>query len=119
MKKGVLIGVIAIVVILAVIGYFMFKPAPVVDKAQGSGVEGAAVTIKNYNFNPTTVNIRVNQTVVWRNEDPTLHDITIDSGLFDADIEPNEEFSYQFTEAGTYPYHCDIHTSMKGTVVVG
>jgi plastocyanin len=118
MKKGVLIGVIALVVILAVIGYFMFKPAPIVDKAQGSGEEGAAVTIKNYNFNPTTVNIQVNQTVVWRNQDNVTHDVTIDSGLFSEDIGPGEEFSYQFTEAGTYDYHCDIHTSMKGRVVV-
>jgi len=118
MKKSVLIGVIALVVILAVVGYFLFKPAPVVEKAQGSGIEGSAVEIKNFNFNPTKVNIEINQTVVWRNQDNVTHDVVEDSGLFDSDLEPGEEFSYQFTEAGTYKYHCDIHPSMKGTIVV-
>jgi plastocyanin len=30
----------------------------------------------------------------------------------------NTIFSYTFLSAGTYPYHCSIHTNMTGTVVV-
>jgi plastocyanin len=27
-------------------------------------------------------------------------------------------FSYTFNNAGTYPYHCSIHTYMTGTIIV-
>jgi plastocyanin len=33
-------------------------------------------------------------------------------------IGTGKSFSFTFTEAGTYPYHCGIHLSMHGTVIV-
>jgi plastocyanin len=29
-----------------------------------------------------------------------------------------QNYSFTFTNAGTYPYHCGIHLSMHGTVIV-
>jgi plastocyanin len=31
---------------------------------------------------------------------------------------PNATFSFTFPKAGSFAYHCRIHPSMKGTVVV-
>jgi len=30
----------------------------------------------------------------------------------------SQTFSYQFTTAGTYTYHCSIHSTMHGTIIV-
>jgi hypothetical protein len=71
--------------------------------------------------------------VKWRNGDTgtsggaygggtpgTTHDITADTqGLFDSgSLAPGGTFSHTFTAAGTYHYHCSIHPSMTGIIVV-
>jgi len=120
MKKALVIALIALVVIGIGIWLVMRGSQPAeVPKEQGSaeGI-GAAIVIKDLKFTPATVNIRVNETVTWRNEDSVLHDITMDNGLFDVDLEASESFSYIFNQSGIYDYHCDIHPSMKGRVVV-
>ena len=34
------------------------------------------------------------------------------------DIAAGRSFSMAFSAAGTYPYHCEMHPSMQGTVIV-
>jgi len=119
MKKGLIIGIIIAAIILMIVGYFYFNSSPVVEKAQGSGEEGSAITIKNFNFNPTTVNIDVNQTVIWRNEDNVPHTIVADNEEFNSEtLNDGDSFSFKFENPGTYNYHCSIHPSMKGIVIV-
>lgn len=76
------------------------------------------IEIKNFSFNPAEINISEGQEITWINRDQVIHDVTIDNGLFDHDINPGENFSYRFLGAGIYDYHCDIHTSMKGKINV-
>ena len=33
-------------------------------------------------------------------------------------LSPGQTFSFTFAQAGTFPYRCDIHPSMQGTVAV-
>lgn len=49
------------------------------------------------------------------------HSITSDSsGLFNSGImHPNDTFSYQFEQNGTYGYHCLVHGGESGAVKVG
>lgn len=82
------------------------------------GAGEANVEIVDMSFRPTTITVPVGTTVTWNNMD-TTHTVTSDTGLFDSGILPQRQFwSYTFTEPGTYAYHCSIHTSMTGTVVV-
>jgi plastocyanin len=75
------------------------------------------ITIKNFSFSPSPLNIKVGTTVIWTNQDNVLHHIksaTFESG----DLGQGQSFQFTFTAVGTYDYICKIHTSMKGQIIV-
>ena len=80
----------------------------------------ASVTIKNYAYTPDniTVVLGVNNTVVWTNDDNVNHTVVAADNSFSGLLTPGASFSHTFVAAGVYNYHCNIHTFMKGTVVV-
>ena len=80
----------------------------------------AAVNIKTFSFNPSTLTVKVGTIVTWTNEDSTKHTITSDSGneLNSPQLSQGETYSHTFNQAGTYNYHCSIHYSMTGKVIV-
>jgi plastocyanin len=93
------------------------------DGTGGTGGTGGPgvneVFIQGIAFNPSTITIAANTTITWTNKDAISHTVTSDSGLFDSGtIGPNGTFSHTFAAAGSYPYHCKIHTSMTASVTV-
>jgi plastocyanin len=81
------------------------------------GASGTAVSIANFAFNPADVTVKVGQSVTWTNNDTTTHTVTgadFDSGP----LAPGATYSHTFATAGTFDYHCSIHTSMTGKVTV-
>jgi phospholipase C len=76
--------------------------------------------IGNFAFTPATLTISVGTTVTWKNASAVAHTVTSDDGVsFDSGaIAAGGNFSFQFTKAGSYAYHCDIHPYMKATIVV-
>ena len=80
--------------------------------------EQQKIIIKDFSFNPPELTVSAGTNITWVNNDQVTHDITIDNGLFDHDLNPSESFSFEFNEPGEYTYHCDIHPSMKGKVIV-
>jgi plastocyanin len=78
------------------------------------------VTIQNFAFSPETLTVAPGTTVIWTNKDSVDHTVTSDTGAWpdSGSLASNKTFSHTFTKAGTYPYHCSIHSSMKATVVV-
>ena len=91
----------------------------------GGGTNGTggpapnAVLIQNMAFDPATITVDAGTTVTWTNKDVIAHTVTSDNGLFNSgNIGSNGTYSYTFLTAGSFPYHCSIHTSMKATVAV-
>jgi plastocyanin len=86
----------------------------------GNGKPGPdEVYIQNLAFSPSTITVSVNTTVIWTNFDQVAHTVTSDTGLFDSgNIASSNTYSFKFTSAGTFTYHCKIHPSMTGTVIV-
>ena len=77
------------------------------------------VRIVDFNFDPPTINTTVGTTITWTNAGPSNHTVTANDGSFDAGtILVNAKFSFTATKAGTYAYHCSIHPTMQGTLVV-
>ena len=86
----------------------------------GGGQAGAgAVEIADFAFAPDSSDVKVGDSVKWTNQDGTAHTVTADDGAFDSgNLAGGKSFSFTFEEAGTFAYHCNIHQSMTGTVVV-
>ncbi len=83
-----------------------------------SGTE-AKVQISGFAFNPTPLEIKAGTTVTWQNEDSAAHTVVADDGSFSSNsLNQGDSFSFTFEKAGSFPYHCGIHTSMKGTITV-
>lgn len=98
-------------------------PIPVVNTeaaTQATSENVVNISIKGFAFNPDSLTVKVGTTVKWTNDDSVVHTVTSDTGLFDSgDLNPGDVFSFTFTAAGTYAYHCiPHHANMKGTVVV-
>ncbi|HVZ58847.1 MAG TPA: cupredoxin family copper-binding protein [Patescibacteria group bacterium] len=89
------------------------QPSPTVTQSQNT------VAIKNFAFGPGTLTVKVGTTVTWDNQDSVAHSAVADDGTFDTKLlSPGEKGSFTFTKAGTYTYHCGVHPSMTGTIVV-
>ena len=79
-----------------------------------------AATIKGFSFQPDVVKVKVGAKVTWTNDDTVAHTVTADTNSFaSGNLQPGGSFSFTFTRPGTYAYHCSIHPSMHGSVVVG
>jgi len=89
-------------------------------KASGQpSAANAAVKIDNFVFGPQTITVPVGATVTWTNKDDIPHTSVSTDGVFKSKVlDTDEQFSYTFTKAGTYPYYCTIHPKMTGNVVV-
>jgi plastocyanin len=77
------------------------------------------VSIQGFAFNPTPLTIQVGDTVTWTNLDSAPHTSTSATGVWNSGtLTKNQSFSFTFTQAGTYAYLCNIHTSMTGSIIV-
>jgi plastocyanin len=89
---------------------------------QGPGASsggGTAVAISGFAFNPGTITVKPGTAVTWTNNDSATHTITADDGSWDSGaVAKGKTFSRAFASAGTYTYHCAVHPSMTGKVIV-
>ena len=84
-------------------------------------VAAASVSIENFAFSPAVVHVKLGGTVTWTNKDVTPHTATDLNGSFDSgSLATDKTFTQTFATAGTFTYHCSIHSMMpNATVVVG
>jgi len=85
------------------------------------GVAGATeyeVEIPGLFYVPGDLVVLVGDTVTWTNQEAGVpHTTTSDTGVWDSGtLNTGQSFSFTFTQAGTFTYHCTIHPNMTGTV---
>ena len=79
------------------------------------------MTVQDFSFTPAAASSDQGDQVTWTNNGPSTHTVTDTSGmsLYDSgDIAPGGTFQYFYLGAGTYKYHCSIHTQMTASVKV-
>ena len=82
-------------------------------------VANAGTNPSSPGYSPGVIHVvvGVNNTVMWSNDDSTVHTVT--STLFDSGfLNPGQSWTYTFGKDGTYHYHCTLHGWMAGTVIV-
>lgn len=94
-------------------------PAATPSAEQAAPTTGDRVSIRDYAFTPAVLQTPAGTTVTWTNDDTVPHTVTaVDKSFDSGNLAPGAVFTYTFTAAGTYPYLCQYHGGMKGSVVV-
>jgi plastocyanin len=108
-------------------------PQPATPKPEGSPGPGPEptpppvlprVTIRIVNnsgsmsYAPNPASARVGQRIVWTNAHDMVHTASADGGDFDTGLLAPGESSGVITvgSVGGYPYHCNVHPGMVGTL---
>jgi plastocyanin len=85
----------------------------------GEASRSEKVKIVEFAYQPDPVTVAVGGKVIWQNQDAAPHTATADDGSFDTGtIEQGKLGSETFKQTGTYPYFCEIHPDMRGSVEV-
>ena len=92
------------------------------DGAGDSAPPAPSVEIERSRFSPVELTVESGTVVAFTNLDPFEHTVTAaDGSSAEFDSEPfgqDETFTQQFDEPGTHRYFCEIHPTMRGTIVV-
>lgn len=81
----------------------------------------AKVTIGNFTFSPTTLDVPAGTSLVFVNEDDVPHTVfgsDKDSPLRSPALDTDDKYRVVLTHPGTYHYFCSLHPHMTGTIVV-
>jgi plastocyanin len=88
--------------------------------ASGGNTTDAGITIASFQF--TTKPVKAGSTVTVANNDTTAHSVVSDeAGLFETaeNVEPGGTQTITAPDkAGSYPFHCGIHSTMTATLTV-
>ncbi len=88
------------------------------ESSSGTTVD---ITAANIAFSTTDIRVAAGDvTFVVKNDDALEHNLTIDGGKADKDVEAHKTIKVKANlPAGTYAFHCEYHPdTMKGTIVV-
>ena len=100
---------------------------PTATATQASNGKTVTITTDSsgsFAFIPATLTIKAGTTVTWTNNTAVGHTVTsddgksFDSGMANPIAAQGGTFSFTFTKAGTFAYHCEIHPFMKATIIV-
>lgn len=118
-----IILIVAVTIVIAVAGFFAYRALYSNNKSPNQNsttvAESNNIEMKNSAFSPKTTKVKVGDTVIWINNDKVNHTVTADDGGFESDVLGlSKTFSNKFDEVGIIEYHCKIHPSMKGEIIV-
>ena len=85
--------------------------------AAPSGGKTVTIDMKNIQFSPKTVSVKVGTTVKWVNQDSVPHNVT-GGPLHSPTFSKGGTFTYKATKAGKISYVCTIHPGMTATLNV-
>jgi plastocyanin len=117
-----LIGVLAVIPLESLRGMTTKHPISQslpLESLTASSEASVQATIDNFSFGPKELTVKAGTTVQWTNKDDIPHTVTSDNGVFSSPVmDTNQVFQYTFAKPGKFSYHCKLHPSMTGVVMV-
>jgi plastocyanin len=93
------------------------RVASAADPAGGGHAH--TVLIDSVQFKPQELTVHQGDRIVWVNKDPFPHTVTADAKAFDSQsLAPEASWTYIARKPGKYAYHCTLHPTMTGTIIV-
>lgn len=91
-------------------------PAAAAPSADGT----VTVSMKDTQFLPHDIKVKVGQKIQWTNDDPYPHNVKATKGADFASETMNggDTYDYTATKAGVIDYVCTIHSGQDGTITV-
>jgi plastocyanin len=110
---------ITIALLVAAIGAWLAVSAVVSSAAMTDHVRIVQnTTTGKYRYKPATLTVHKGDKVVWNNKSNAPHTVTFNTGSYNKTVQPGGAVSRVFKKTGTFKYHCNFHTYMKGTITV-
>jgi plastocyanin len=111
--------VLCAMLVLVLAGCGGTKTPAATSTGGGGSTAAGPVTIveENFAFNPSSVTVKVGDTVTFENKDSAPHRVSID-GQDLGEQATGVKVEWKATKAGTFPFSCTIHPSMTGQVTV-
>ncbi|HEU0235104.1 MAG TPA: plastocyanin/azurin family copper-binding protein [Candidatus Limnocylindrales bacterium] len=97
------------------------EPSAAGDPCAPSTATGTVTaSIIDFEFDPATVSAKVGDVISWTNDGSAPHTATLDdhSACATAQLAAGQSGAISFSAAGTYPFHCAVHPTMKGTIEI-
>lgn len=120
---------LAVAALAAVAAGGALAASPASPAAAGGGCHQPVLTdarttvvdMRQMCFAPVVARVAEGDTVVFRNRDDLVHNVTGVGGAIGGggQVAGGEELRHVFTSPGVYPYSCTLHPGMVGVVVVG
>lgn len=84
----------------------------------GTGSTSNSINVVDNAYTPATTTVTVGTTVTWTWAGGySAHSVTFATGA-SAPEQVTGSFSRQFPTAGSFSYHCTVHPTMNGTIIV-
>jgi len=74
--------------------------------------------IQNFAFHPDCFSVAAGSSISVENDDTTTHTFTVDGSDVNVSVDGGANGSATAPDPGTYAFHCNIHPTMTGTLVV-
>lgn len=133
MRRSILAAVVVVIILIAAGAIALTHksnpnaPSSFTGNTQSSNSSSnqpasGSINIRNMMFTPSQITVAKGGTVTWTNNDTTTHTVVDDlsnvGGPDSGNIPPGGTYSFTFNKTGSFQYHCTIHPSMRGTIVV-
>lgn len=83
----------------------------------GTTTGGTTIAEQNFAFSPSTLTVKVGDTVTFTNNDSAAHNVKIDGQELGSQNQ-GESKTWKAAKAGSFPFSCIIHPSMTGQITV-